>query len=535
MMNSLFKVKGRPFFSIGGQVNNSSSSNPFVMQSAFDTASKLGLNTIAAPVHWELFEPSEGRFDFTQIDMLMAGARQTGLKLVVLWFGSWKNGNSHYVPSWIKLNKERFIWAKAADGTEIRSLSPVCEEARKADETAFAKLCGHISENNEDETVIGIQVENEPGLIGSARDYSEKATLLFNESAPIEVEEFIGRSGTWEEIFGIDAAEFFSAYYTAKYVDSVAAAGKAELDLPMYVNVWLGEMYAHIPGISYPSGGAVTRTFKFWKHIVSNIDAISPDIYLMDYKTCENLYKTYSSENNIFYLPESMILPLGFVNAFRAIAEYNLTGVHVFGIDMLAAAFNPDIAKQAKDAGEQGLALLSLAGEITASIKILTAMKPLIEKYQGTGKLYAVGQYEGQANQVIDFGEYLGEVVFLNSEGTANAVKGPLNMDFRHHSFMYSGYKAKGFIVYEGNGEFFISGDAFRLKLYPKFDIVELTSAAHSGDFLNTRSQGFVSITEGFLTSEGKYVPTIIRNGDECDYGLWITNDVGVLHVQMDR
>lgn len=534
-MNSLFKVNGKPFFSIGGQVNNSSSSNPYVMGVAFDTAKKIGLNTIAAPVHWELFEPQEGVFDYGQLDLLINGARQAGLKLVVLWFGTWKNGNSHYVPAWVKLNKDRFLWSKTPDGTEIRSLSPVCEETRKADETAFVALCRHIAENNSDETVIGVQVENEPGLIGAVRDFSPQATELFRAQVPQEVADFAGKGGCWEDVFGFDACEFFSAYYIAKYIDSITAAGKAVLDLPMYINVWLGEMYAHIPGANYPSGGAVTRTFKFWKYLAKHIDAIAPDIYLNDYKTCDDLYKTYSSEGNIFHLPESMPVPSSLIHSMRAVAEYGLTGIHVFGFDMLAAAMNPEAAK-AIAGSDSGMAKqLGAIGEVLAAFKVLNSAKPLIEEYQGTGKLYAVGQYDGQANQVIDFGDYIGEIQFLNGSLGLFSGSTPQNMDNRHLAMMYPGYKAKGFIVYKGHGEFYLTGDAYRLKLYPKFDIVELTSAVHAGDFLNTRSQGYVSVTEGNFAPDGSYVPTIIRNGDEYDYGLWVTNDVGVVHVQMDR
>src|SRR5574344_176254 len=136
-MKSLFVVDGKPFFSIGGQVNNSSSSNPMVMANAIGACKKLGMNTISAPVHFELFEPKEGIFDYSQIDMLIKSAREAGLKLVVLWFGTWKNGNSHYVPAWMKIDKKRFPLAKAADGVEISSLSPFYEETRKADEVAF--------------------------------------------------------------------------------------------------------------------------------------------------------------------------------------------------------------------------------------------------------------------------------------------------------------------------------------------------------------------------------------------------------------
>ncbi len=536
-MKSLFKVNGKPFFSIGGQVNNSSSSNAEVMKVAFATSKGLGLNTIAAPVHWELFEPTESNYDFTQVKMLIEGARATGLKLVILWFGSWKNGNSHYVPSWIKLQKDRFLWAKAADGVEIRSLSPICEETRLADEKAFVTLCKFIAENNFDDTVIGVQVENEPGLIGSPRDYSPMANALFNAEVPQEVAEFAGKNGNWEEVFGFYGAEYFSAYHFVKYIDSITAKGKEVLDLPMYINVWLGEMYSHIPGTNYPSGGATTRTFSLWKHFAKHIDAIAPDIYLSDYATCDALFKTYSSCDNTFYLPESMPTPQAIINSMRAVAEYGLCGIHFFGIDMFAALTNPQFKDMLGSMGDDPMMkqLLPMVGEITGSIKILNSAKPLIEEYQGTGKLYAVGQYEGQANGYIDFGDYIGSIRFLNPTGLALGAGGDTNMDNRHMAAAYPGYRAKGFIVYKGNGEFYLTGDAYRLMLFPKKNIVETTSAVHAGDFLNQRSQGYVSVTEGFFSEDGNYVPTIIRNGDEYDYGLWVTNDIGVLHVQMDR
>lgn len=535
-MKSLFTVNGKPFFSIGGQVNNSSSSNPAVMANAIAACQKLGLNTIAAPVHWELFEPVEGQFDYTQVDMLIESARNAGLKLVILWFGTWKNGNSHYVPAWIKLDKKRFLWSRAADGVPFRSLSPVCEETRLADEKAFCKLCQRIREQNTDATVIGVQVENEPGLIGAARDYSPEATALFTQPVPEEVSAYLGKNGTWEEIFGVDGAEFFSAYHVARYVDSVTAAGKQILDLPMYVNVWLGEMYSRIPGANYPSGGATTRVFAFWKHFAPHLDAIAPDIYLADYKTADDLFRTYTSEGNIFYLPESMPTPLSMINSYRAVAEYGLCGIHTFGIDMFAMidALNTPAAQSMLN-DPMFKQLVPMMGEIMGSFKILENFKPLIEEYQGTGKLYAVGQYDGQANQFIDFGDYIGSVRFLNSIGNLLPSSGDSNMDCRHMAAMYPGYRAKGFIVYKGNGEFYLAGDAYRLMLFPKKDIVELTSAVHAGDFLNQRSQGYVTVTEGFFTPEGAYVPTIRRNGDEYDYGLWVTNDIGVLHVQMDE
>lgn len=57
-----------------------------------------GMNTILAAVEWSLVQAEEGKFDFTVVDNLIEDARAQDLRLVLLWFGAWKNGQSHYMP-----------------------------------------------------------------------------------------------------------------------------------------------------------------------------------------------------------------------------------------------------------------------------------------------------------------------------------------------------------------------------------------------------------------------------------------------------
>ena len=42
------------------------------------------------------------------VDLILKQAREHHLRLVLLWFGTWKNGSSHYTPEWIKLNQEKY-------------------------------------------------------------------------------------------------------------------------------------------------------------------------------------------------------------------------------------------------------------------------------------------------------------------------------------------------------------------------------------------------------------------------------------------
>ena len=104
-MNYLFKKNERPFFSIGEQTSNSSSAQAELVARDCRAAQKMGMNTLAAAVTWELLEPNEGVYSFDQIDMLIRTTEEYGLCLVVLWFGTWKNGTSHYVPGWLNALK----------------------------------------------------------------------------------------------------------------------------------------------------------------------------------------------------------------------------------------------------------------------------------------------------------------------------------------------------------------------------------------------------------------------------------------------
>lgn len=130
-MKTLFHVKGVPFFSVGGQVNNSTPYSAEKVETVFSHVKDFGLNTVAAPVYWELLEPEEGHYDFAQTDMLMQAARRHGLQLVLLWFGTWKNGNSHYIPRWMKLNGKRFPMAKSADGFRSVLFRRILQQRRR--------------------------------------------------------------------------------------------------------------------------------------------------------------------------------------------------------------------------------------------------------------------------------------------------------------------------------------------------------------------------------------------------------------------
>ena len=137
--HSGFSIHGKPFLSIGGQTHNSSSYFPQDMEISYASVEALGGNTIAVPVPWEVFEPEEGNFNEEFIRQLISGARSHGLRMVFLWFATWKNGTMEYTPSWVKADTERFQRVLLKDGAPILSfpLTPLQTEKRMPELSAI--------------------------------------------------------------------------------------------------------------------------------------------------------------------------------------------------------------------------------------------------------------------------------------------------------------------------------------------------------------------------------------------------------------
>src|ERR1039458_10769579 len=165
-------VDGKPFLVLGAELNNSSGSSMEYMRPLWPKIAATNLNTVLATVSWELLEPEEGRFDFSLVDGLIQDARRHNLRLILLWFGSWKNGKSTYQPVWVKTNQQRFPIIQDAKGKGLPTLSTLSDANRDADARAFAALMKHVREVDGDaHTVIMIQMENEVGVLGPARDH----------------------------------------------------------------------------------------------------------------------------------------------------------------------------------------------------------------------------------------------------------------------------------------------------------------------------------------------------------------------------
>src|ERR1019366_10373936 len=268
-----FMVDGKPFIILGGQVHNPNAF-PDLIEPAWARLKALNADTVEYPVYWNEIEPQEGRFEFGDFDLILRKARSEGLRVILLWFGTWKNGSMDWAPNWVKSDTARFPRVVDSGGNPIRNLSPHSKNNLDADRTAYVAMMRHLKEVDEaDRTVIMMQVENESGLLGSVRDFSKESNALFKGPVPEKlVTTLHKKAGTWKEVFGNDADEAFSAYYLSSYINEVAHAGKQVSALMTYVNCWTGghdtgDQYSLFdrPGEGYPSGGAVSHLLDLWK------------------------------------------------------------------------------------------------------------------------------------------------------------------------------------------------------------------------------------------------------------------------------
>lgn len=381
--SSQLVVNGKPFLMLAGELHNSSLSSGKYMSTVYPTMKDMNLNTLLGAVTWEMIEPIEGTFDFTELDACIVGAREHGLHLVLLWFGSFKNALSTYVPGWVKKDVSRFPRVHIRDDMgklkTIELLSPFSEAAVEADARAFAKLMGHLKEfDGEQCTVLMVQVENETGLLGDSRDRSRIAEKKFGEPVPKDLLAYLENQKTlhpmfrkrwpdfqhslktcnnesWDDVFGIGIAaeELFMADVFARYVSKVAAAGKKEYDIPLYANCWLnfddpaildltgiplGEGTPTVAGGGakagvYPSGGPVPHALDIWNcHTVDkgSVDFIAPDLYLHDY---EWVNQQYRYRNNPLFIPEQKADAPGTRRTWLAYGTYGCIGCSPFGID----------------------------------------------------------------------------------------------------------------------------------------------------------------------------------------------------------
>lgn len=493
-------VDGHPYLVLGGQIHNSSAW-PSELPQVWESMAALHANTVEAPVYWEQLEAQEGHFDFSNVDAIVDGARAHNLHVVLLWFGTWKNGNNHYVPEWVKTDTKRFPRVIRADGEPIDVLSPISQHTLAADKASFVALMHHLKEIDADQhTVIAVQVENEAGNIGSVRDSSAEANRMFAGPVPADMLAAAHKqAGTWSQVFGSDADELFQVYYQSKYINTIVAAGKAEFGIPCYINVWidypaseLPQRQLEMPGIAYPSGGAVQKVVGLWRALAPAIDMIGPDIYTDDSQFYRETMHAYNRPDNALWIPET-----GRSDSFAKFFFY--------AIGEGAICFSPFGVDQS------GWNILG-DEKWTAHARNFALIGPMdreIARLEFEGKLKTAVEEPGQATQEIDFGDWQATVSFGFPQ--YDGRRAPGTKDFH----------GAAVIAQLGPDEFLVTG----VDASVTFHLAGKPAWMHSQ--ILTAEQG--------QYENDTWKALRILNGDETDRGLSFHEKPEVVHVKMGR
>ena len=479
-------VDGKPFFILGGQAHNSSGW-PAMLPSVWSSIEKMHANTLEVPIYWEQVEPEQGKFDFSLIDTLLVQSKQHNVRLVLLWFATWKNGSNHYMPPWMKRDADKYPNMTGKDGKPVDSPSPNFEATLNADKKAFVQVMKHLKNADKQHTVIMMQVENESGAWGSVRDYSPPAQKLFEANVPpglltptvlTALKIPAGMKGTWLQVFGERADEYFQAWFVAHFIGQVAAAGKAEYPLPMYANAALRDPLTNPMADTYESGGPTDNVIPIWKVAAPAIDLVAPDIYISGSEKILKFIDLYSRPDNALFVPETALSADKVRYLYEVIARGGI-GYSPFGID--------DNGDTSRD--EQMNERLAPFAQEYASIE---PMMREIAQWSFEGKIKSVIEREDSAPQTIDLGSWKAIVTF-GGDGRGNAV--PVNTK----------PVGKMMIVKLEENKFILIGTGCHITFQP--------AGKNAG-----KAWQYEKVEEGKYV-DGKFKLLRIQNGDETDWG----------------
>ena len=498
-------VDGNPYFILGGELGNSAASSTAYLQPVWPRLKAMHLNTVIAPVYWELLEPTEGQFDFMLVDDLLRDARRHQLKLVLLWFGAWKNSMSCYAPAWVKTDLRRFPRVEDEQGVPQEIMTPFEPRNLAADRRAFAQLMQHLKEaDGQQHTVITVQVENEIGMLPTARSYDARANAAFRQPVPAPLLSYMQREkknlkpefaavwqrqgfktkGTWEEVFGKSLAtdEIFMAWHYATYTNAVAAAGKAAYPLPMYVNAALNR-----PGVApgkYPSAGPLPHVMDVWLAAAPAIDILAPDFYNPDFQHWCDLY---TRGGNPLFIPEIRFEDGVAAKAFFAFGHYNCLSFSPFAIE------GSDTLKGAP---------------IGKAYELLLQVAPLLARYQPAGQVRGFLVQKDSAARVATLGNYR---FTAKHEYTLGWSLGAKKTEWT---------PGGGLLIAVAPDEFYLVGTGIVLTAEP---------------LAQGKRAGYVSVEEGRFDGE-KWVPGRRLNGDEDHQGRHVRvpgNEYMIQHVKI--
>lgn len=507
-------VDGAPFVVLGAQAHNSSN-YPKALPKVWAAVKDSHANTLEIPVAWEQIEPVEGKFDFSYVDTLVQQARQNKVRLVLLWFATWKNTSPQYTPEWVKFNNQRFPRMVDKDGKSIYCLSPFGEETLKADKKAFVALMGHIKKIDQAQnTVIMVQVQNEVGTYGLVRDYGVRAQAAFQQNVPKAVLDLkkspvpLAAQGTWTQVYGDYAEQYFHSWAVASYIEDIAKAGRAVHNLPMFVNNALRDSLEPLAPwkSNFASGGPTYDVIEIYRAAAPHIDFAGPDIYSPESAKVTATFDRFQKPGNPLMVPEIGNAADYARYTYLALGR-GAIGFAPFGIDYADYSNFPLGSKKTDKS------MVDPFGKIYA---VFRPLERQWAKWAFEGRTAGVAEGDDRAEQKVALKNWNVNVSFREWKFGEKSFF-PNLKDVPEGTERPNGGVA---IAQIGDNEFIIVGQSARVKIGG--------AGSNAG-----KPSMWARVEEGQFDANGKWVMERNWNGDQADYGLNLPASPIVLKVKM--
>ena len=297
-------------------------------------------------------------------------------------------------------------------------------------------------------------------------------------------------------MFGKDADEFFHAWSVARFIGQVAAAGKAEYPLPLYVNAALRDPLTQPAAGTYESGGPTDNVLDIWKAAAPAVDLLAPDIYMDDSARYLKVLDLYARPDNALFVPETSRTPAVSRYFFAALAR-GAIGWSPFGIDGQSAD-----ATSAPPAGDPAWEPFAV------NYRAVGPMMREIARLGFEGRLHAAVEEKGEPQKTLALGRWRAVVTF-----------GPPTFGYGRSPNGNPEPVGRVLVAALGENELLVTGYLCRVD----FEVADAATGAQR-EFLRVEEVRY----EG-----GAFRPVRIWNGDETDWALNFGSAPQVLRVQL--